>query len=230
MEKAKNAKEFVEREFNEDIEGEYDKDGFFITPNGSFWDPDGVYFNREGYDRHGGYYDDQTQEYVPGKGWDEMNNCYKDEIDDGYEDEYGSDHDNLEDDGYGEIDMDNIMDEEKLLLENLNGVEKIHEDPTRVVHKINDENEIQDKLEDKKEEPKKEEQKKDDHKNEEPKKDEEKPEKKKKSKLSRLFESMEKEKNDDGEKKEKKVKKTKKENNGKKTTNNKGNNRGNQKK
>ena len=51
--KPKNLKDFVEREFTEFIEGEYDEQGFFVTPNGSFWDPDGVYFNREGFDKHG---------------------------------------------------------------------------------------------------------------------------------------------------------------------------------
>ena len=28
--------DFIEREWTEDTKGEYDKDGFFITPNGSF--------------------------------------------------------------------------------------------------------------------------------------------------------------------------------------------------
>ena len=139
-------KTFVERIFHEDIEGEYDDQGFFNTPNGSFWDPDGVYFNREGFDKHGGYYDDNN-EYVPGKGWDEENNCYKDEIDD----EYASDHDPNEDDnehdGFGDIDMDKIQDEEKLI--KVEGdIEKITEDPNKIVHHI-DENE---KEENKKEE------------------------------------------------------------------------------
>jgi hypothetical protein len=57
---------FIERQWTEDIKGEYDNDGFFITPNGSFWDPDGVYFNREGVDKHGGKYNEEG-EYVPGK-------------------------------------------------------------------------------------------------------------------------------------------------------------------
>ena len=35
-------KKFIEREWNENIEGELDEEGFFITPNGSFWDPDYV--------------------------------------------------------------------------------------------------------------------------------------------------------------------------------------------
>ena len=56
---------FIEREWTEDTKGEYDKDGFFVTPNGSFWDPDGVYFNKEGYDKHGGRYDSEG-EYIPG--------------------------------------------------------------------------------------------------------------------------------------------------------------------
>ena len=130
-----NKKVFVERELNDEVEGEYDQEGFFNTPNGSFWDPDGVYFNREGYDKHGGYYDEVTQEYVPGKGWDEINNCYKDEYNDDYDDEYGSDHDDLEDDGYGDIDLDNIQDEEKLI-KNMSDIEKINEDPTKIVHHI----------------------------------------------------------------------------------------------
>ena len=109
----KGKKTFVERIFHDDIEGEYDDEGFFTTPNGSFWDPDGVYFNREGYDKHGGYYDD-NDEYVPGKGWDEENNCYKDELN---EDEFASDHepDEEENDGFGDVDLDKIQDEEKLI-------------------------------------------------------------------------------------------------------------------
>ena len=75
---------FIEREWNENIEGELDEDGFFTTPNGSFWDPDYVYFNREGYDKHGGYYD-ENDIYVPGKSWDEENHCYSDEIEDSFE-------------------------------------------------------------------------------------------------------------------------------------------------
>ena len=48
MKDAKKESTFIEREWNECIEGEYDEDGFFITPNGSFWDHDDVYFNRQG--------------------------------------------------------------------------------------------------------------------------------------------------------------------------------------
>ena len=177
----KNTKPFVERILDDYVVGEYDDQGFFNTPNGSFWDPDGVYFNREGYDKHGGYYDD-NQEYVPGEGWDEDNNCYKDEYhDDDYYDEYGSDHDYLEDDGFDDIDMDNIQDEEKLLFnKNMADIEKITEDPSKVVENVE---EVKNS-----EEPKKEEEPKKDEKKEEPK------EEKKKSKLAMLFDSMEKEK------------------------------------
>ena len=187
----KNEKVFIERELNDDVEGEYDADGFFNTPNGSFWDPDGVYFNRDGYDKHGGYYDDQTQEYVPGKGWDEINNCYKDEYnDDDYDDEFGSDHDDIEDDGFGDMDLDKIQDEEKLLYNNMNDIEKINEDPTKIVHHIEvDIDDLKDKNEEKKEDPK----------------DKVKEEPKKKSKLAMLFDDIGKEKKEK-EKKEKKSK------------------------
>ena len=128
-------KTFVERIFHDDLEGEYDDEGFFTTPNGSFWDPDGVYFNREGYDKHGGYYDDATDEYIPGKGWDEQNNCYKDELND--DDEFASDHDPEEeaDDGFGDVNMDHIQDEEKLI-KVTNDIEEIKEDPNKIVHHI----------------------------------------------------------------------------------------------
>ena len=66
---------FKKRKWNENIEGELEEDGFFTTPNGSFWDPDYVYFNREGYDIHGGYYDENDR-YIPGDFWDEKNQCY----------------------------------------------------------------------------------------------------------------------------------------------------------
>ena len=78
MESPNPKKPFIEREWSEDIEGKLDSDGFFITPNGSFWDADYVYFNREGFDKHGGRYD-SNGEYVPGEGWDDELNCYESE-------------------------------------------------------------------------------------------------------------------------------------------------------
>ena len=129
----KGQKIFIEKIFNDEIEGEYDEEGFFITPDGSFWDPDGVYFNREGYDKHGGYYDD-NDEYVPGKGWDEENNCYKDELND--EDEILSDDEQEDDqnDGFEQIDINKIQDEERLI-KITDDIEKIHEDPSIIIHK-----------------------------------------------------------------------------------------------
>ena len=91
-EEKKEEKKFVEREWTEEIEGHLDNDGFFITPNGSFWDPDYVYFNREGFDRHGGRYDEKG-EYVPGPGWDDNLNCYESE-----KEENNSDDDEDEED------------------------------------------------------------------------------------------------------------------------------------
>ena len=116
MESSHHDKKFIERVLTDDIDGEYDNDGFFVTPNGSYWDPDGVYFNREGFDRHGGYYEDNG-EYIPGKGWDNINNCYYDEHDDFYEDED-------EDDGYyAHMNDDDDLDEEIPIT---GDIEKIH--------------------------------------------------------------------------------------------------------
>ena len=187
-----NLKDFVEREFNDFIEGEYDEFGFFNTPNGSFWDPDGVYFNRDGFDKHGGYYDDNN-EYVPGEGWDEANNCYKDEINDydDYDDEYGSDHDDEEDDGFGDIDMDKIQDEE-LLINNMEGIEKEKIDPNKYGYNYEQEVIYPKENKDINKEDKKEEMK---NEIKEDKKEEEK-EKKPKSKLAMLLDSIEEENKD----------------------------------
>lgn len=51
---------------------------FFRTPNGSFWDPDDEYFNRNGFDIHGGYYL-QDMEYIPGPTWLSDLGCYEDD-------------------------------------------------------------------------------------------------------------------------------------------------------
>jgi hypothetical protein len=71
-------KEFIDKPFKECEGGYYDNNNFYITPNGSFWDPDGVYFNNEGYDKHGGFYNENL-EYQPGKGWIHELMCYEDE-------------------------------------------------------------------------------------------------------------------------------------------------------
>jgi hypothetical protein len=77
---------FIEKEFKEVEGGWYDHYGFYYTPNGSFWDDEGYYFNRDGFDKHGGYYDNNCK-YVPGEGWDPLNECYKSEVDLDYVDE-----------------------------------------------------------------------------------------------------------------------------------------------
>ena len=128
----KGQKIFIEKIFNDEIEGEYDEEGFFVTPDGSFWDPDGVYFNNEGYDKYGGYY--ENGEYIPGKGWDEENNCYKDELND--EDEILSDDEQEDDqnDGFEQIDINKIQDEERLI-KITDDIEKINEDPSIIIYK-----------------------------------------------------------------------------------------------
>ena len=128
----KGQKIFIEKIFNDEIEGEYDEEGFFVTPDGSFWDPDGVYFNNEGYDKYGGYY--ENGEYIPGKGWDEENNCYKDELND--EDEIFSDDEQEDDqnDGFEQVDVDKIQDEERLI-KITDDIEKINEDPSIIIYK-----------------------------------------------------------------------------------------------
>ena len=105
----KNSKKYTNnRDFEEVEGGEYLENGFYVTPNGSFWDSDGVYFNKEGYDRHEGYYD-KEYEYHPGRGWVPHALCYEDELEnsenydyDNYENEL-----NKEDE---ELDYDNIDD------------------------------------------------------------------------------------------------------------------------
>ena len=126
--KKEDKKPFIERVWSEDIEGKLDEDGFFITPNGSFWDQDYVYFNREGFDKHGGRYD-ENGEYVPGKGWDDNLNCYESEKDN-YDDEK---EENEFDEGYTEeammkelaqFDDDDLFEGKDLIKEDPN-IEKV---------------------------------------------------------------------------------------------------------
>ena len=81
------------RKRTKETEGKLDDDGYFYTPNGSFWDMDGEYFNRHGYDIHGGKYINKL-DYIPGPTWIEELGCYpedeeqykKEDIDDDIED------------------------------------------------------------------------------------------------------------------------------------------------
>ena len=64
-----------ERPFEEVEDGYVDDRGFYTTPNGSFWDNTGNYFNRFGFDVHGGTYD-KYGIYQPGKDYDEKSGYY----------------------------------------------------------------------------------------------------------------------------------------------------------
>jgi hypothetical protein len=61
-----------------DTVGHLDTLQFFRTPDGSFWDDDGEYFNRHGYDINGGHYSKEI-EYIPGPDWLSDLGCYPDE-------------------------------------------------------------------------------------------------------------------------------------------------------
>lgn len=44
-----------------EVAGGYEDDlGFYMLPDGSFYDPDGYYFAADGYDEYGGYYNDKN--------------------------------------------------------------------------------------------------------------------------------------------------------------------------
>ena len=98
------------RKKTKETEGKFDDDGFFTTPNGSFWDMDGEYFNRYGYDIHGGKYIDKL-DYIPGPTWIEELGCYPED-----KDKYLKEEDlNEDDEDMKDIDMDNIEGDEDLI-------------------------------------------------------------------------------------------------------------------
>jgi hypothetical protein len=70
---------FIDRPFDHVDGGFYDGRGFYCTPEGSFWDENGTYFNKEGRDKNGGFYDEWGV-YNPGEGWNYDYNCYENEI------------------------------------------------------------------------------------------------------------------------------------------------------
>ena len=120
-----------------ETEGKLDEDGFFRTPNGSFWDMDGEYFNHYGFDIHGGKYVDKL-DYIPGPTWIEELGCYPED-----EDKYkNEDINNIIDN-----DLDKFEGEEEL---NINNFEKlgINEEEFKNLNK----KEIEIKKEDKKDE------------------------------------------------------------------------------
>jgi hypothetical protein len=64
-----------DRDFEEVEGGYYDHNGNYLTPNGSFWDENQNYFNRDGFDKFGGIYDEYGT-YIPGPDWNEELGCY----------------------------------------------------------------------------------------------------------------------------------------------------------
>ena len=77
-ENIKDDNPFFVRPFQEVEDGYIDDRGFYTTPNGSFWDEDYNYFNRFGFDIHGGSYD-KYGIYIPGPDYDEKIGFYNDE-------------------------------------------------------------------------------------------------------------------------------------------------------
>lgn len=100
MEKKKEfppLKQYTEEEVHQ-YQGQYDKDGFYILPEGDFFDKDGFYFDKEGYDENGGFYDEENGEYVAppedddfADYYDEL--CGSDEDEDEANEDQGSDSD-----------------------------------------------------------------------------------------------------------------------------------------
>eukprot|EP00345_Euplotes_harpa_P016902 CAMPEP_0168342490 /NCGR_PEP_ID=MMETSP0213-20121227/15425_1 /TAXON_ID=151035 /ORGANISM="Euplotes harpa, Strain FSP1.4" /LENGTH=264 /DNA_ID=CAMNT_0008349397 /DNA_START=13 /DNA_END=807 /DNA_ORIENTATION=- len=84
------------QEFEEVEGGKYDDNGFYRLPGGDFYDPDGVYFDKDGKDKYGGYYDKEFL-YHPGKEYLAMVKAIQDEhqfleqfgVNDGGEEEDG---------------------------------------------------------------------------------------------------------------------------------------------
>jgi len=75
-----NKEFYIDRSFHECEYGFYDEEGFYHTPNGSFWDNDKEYFNHFGFDRNGGYYNEEGV-YIPGEGWNSEFQCYNEDLD-----------------------------------------------------------------------------------------------------------------------------------------------------
>ena len=107
------------RKRTKETEGKFDDDGFFTTPNGSFWDMDGEYFNRYGYDIHGGKYIDKL-DYIPGPTWIEELGCYPEDKDkylkdEDVNDDMDMDMEQFEGDGdlINDMNMLNIKDDTK---------------------------------------------------------------------------------------------------------------------
>jgi hypothetical protein len=78
----------LSREEIEKQSGDYDEYGFFVLEKGDFYDPNGYYFDENGYDGFGGYYDDNMV-YVPAPEFaEEYYKKYQETYDYGYDNEY----------------------------------------------------------------------------------------------------------------------------------------------
>ena len=65
----------------ESHEGEYDKDGFYLLTEGGYFDHLGYYFDKDGYNEIGGYYDPVMGIYIsPDENVDEQMADYYDEL------------------------------------------------------------------------------------------------------------------------------------------------------
>ena len=58
-----NLKKYTQQEI-ENNDGKYDDDGYYILPDGDYFDAEGYYYYVDGYDELGGYYDGDV--YVEG--------------------------------------------------------------------------------------------------------------------------------------------------------------------
>ena len=100
--------EFLERNKEETEDGFYDDRGFYTTPNGSFWDENDTYFNRFGFDKHGGRYDDYGV-YFPGKNYNFDYNCYEDEIEKKYNGNFNQINENTKNDLIETYEYNNLI-------------------------------------------------------------------------------------------------------------------------
>ncbi len=77
----------------EAFKGKYDKDGFYIVEEvdgAGFFDAHGFYFNKDGFNEIGGFYDPQTGDYVcPDDFGEEMDDYYDELIGEEDDDESG---------------------------------------------------------------------------------------------------------------------------------------------
>jgi hypothetical protein len=133
---------------DQSIIGKLDDLGFYRTPNGSFWDIDEEYFNRNGFDIHGGSYNKEL-EYIPGADWLSDLGCYEcdkdkymdidllkgddmfDENEGDLPDEFKGD---FEDDDINEEDFQKMDIDEKKIMEQY---EKMFNQPTKKKNKKN---------------------------------------------------------------------------------------------